>query len=79
MAIALPDNPTPEQFKKAEPILLKSIIESVYTDGIDDINYRMVKPGHYEGEFKDEDRRFKFVLQDDSINYKPINPDAIAD
>lgn len=78
--IKLPDNPTPEQFKKAEPVLLKAIIEETYTDGIDQIvNYRMVKPGKYQGEFRDGKKRFSFDIDTDkgNIGYKPINPEEI--
>lgn len=78
--IELPDNPTPEQFKKAEPLLLKAIIEEYYTDGVDRlVEYRMVKPGRYQGEFVDGKKRFSFDVNSggNSIDYKPINPEAI--
>ena len=77
--IKLPDNPTPEQFKKAEPLVIKQIIESVYTDGIDQlVNYRQVKPGKYTGEFRDGEKRFSFDFEEGKgITYGSINPEAI--
>lgn len=77
--LKLPDNPTPAQFKKAEPLIVKAIIEETYTDGIDQlVNYRMVKPGKYTGEFRDGKKRFAFDFESGKgISYKPINPEEI--
>lgn len=76
--IKLPENPTPEQFEKAEPLLVKAIIEETYTDGIDSVNFRRVKPGQYTGEFRDDKKRFRFDFEaSKGISYKPINPEEI--
>ena len=76
--IKLPDNPTPEQFAQAEPLLVKAIIEETYTDGIDDVDFRRVKPGKYTGEFRDGKKRFMFDFEaGKGISYKPINPEEI--
>lgn len=87
----LPETTTPEQFKKAEPILLTSILESdeAYSEGIMPLtpqDYRTVKPGHYEGQFCDKRRpkiRFSFVITVDDdgetkVTYSPINPELMA-
>jgi hypothetical protein len=72
--INLPDQITPEQFAKAEPLVLTLILqdpESGYGDGIvplteDDFKnkrVRRIKPGEYVGEFRDKRdprKRFSF-------------------
>ena len=78
----LPDNPTPEQFEQAEPIILQAILEEYYTDGMEPINkrdYRRIAPGRYQGEFRDEGRRFSFNVDVDAevVSYRPINPEEI--
>lgn len=78
--IKLPENVTPEQFKQAEPLVIRGIIEEFYTDGIDElVDYRMVKPGSYTGEFRDGKKRFRFEFDADKerITYDPINPEEI--
>ena len=76
--IKLPDNPTPEHFAQAEPLLVKAIIEETYTDGIDSVDFRRVKPGKYTGEFRDGKKRFMFDFEaGKGISYRPINPEAI--
>ena len=76
--INLPNNPTPEQFAKAEPVLVKQIIEGTYTSGVDSVDFRRVKPGKYTGEFRDGKKRFMFSFEAGSgISYKPINPEEI--
>jgi|GEM_PF-4285646 len=85
MAVKLPKTVTPEQFKRAEPIVLQAIIEEYYTDGIRNLrtrDYRAIAPGRYTGEFRDKDdpkRRFTFELDGKSIKYKPVDPNAIKD
>ncbi len=79
-ALKLPENPTPEQFKKAEPLILKRILKEYYTDGnIRVVDYRRVSPGKYTGEFKDGKKRFSFTIDNprDNVNYKAINPNEI--
>lgn len=74
--INLPDKVTPEQFAKAEPLVLTLILQdedSGFREGIiplteDDFKQnrvRSVKPGEYVGEFrskKDPKKRFSFKL-----------------
>lgn len=74
----LPQNPTPEQFKSAEPLIVKEIIEQTYTSGVDSVDFRRVKPGKYTGEFRDGKKRFKFNFEaGKGIDYQPINPEDI--
>lgn len=75
-AIALSDDITPEEFAKAEPLVLKMILQdpqSGYRYGIVPLTeadfkanrVRRVKPGEYVGEFrdkKDPKKRFAFHL-----------------
>lgn len=73
----LPTDITPEQFDKAEPIVLAGLIEEFYTSGIAPLrpqDYRRVKPGEYQGEFRGKDGRSRFTFEIDSkgIFYKPI-------
>lgn len=74
--VALPDKITPEQFAKAEPLVLTLILQdpdSGYGDSVqplteDDFKskrVRRVKPGEYVGEFRDKldpRKRFSFKL-----------------
>lgn len=76
--IKLPDNVTPEQFAKAEPLLLTLILhdpenpDSGYGNPIVPLTeqdfqtkrVRAVKPGEYVGEFRDkEDPRRRFSFK----------------
>lgn len=81
MAIKLPENPTKEQFQKAEPLVLREIIKEYYTEGNVRVrDYRRVSPGKYTGEFVDGQKRFSFNIDSsrNNISYKPINRDAIS-
>ena len=66
--ITLPDNPTPEQLQRAEPILVRMILqdpETGYSDGIQPLKavesdpgqneYVVTGPGTYQGFFTDID------------------------
>lgn len=81
-SLNLPDTPTPEEFEQAEPIILQAILEEYYTDGMEPIakrDYRRIAPGRYQGEFRDEGRRFSFNIDVDAdiVSYRPINPEEI--
>lgn len=80
MAIKLPDNLTAEQFARLEPKLIEAILEQYYIDGITQIsNYRLIRPGSYQGEFRDGKKRFSFNINGDrdTVTYKPINKEEI--
>ena len=85
--ITLPDNPTPEQLKRAEPLLVKMILEDserAYSDGIQPLTrvesdpktgeFVRTAPGEYEGIFVDIDGSpsFKFKIVDGESVYSPI-------
>lgn len=84
--LKLPDNPTPEQFEKLKKPLVKSIIESIYTDGVDDLTVQM--PGDdgalATGKFLDKrigqaNRVFTYKLSEDDgefiLDYQPLTGD----
>lgn len=91
MALNLPPNPTPEQFDKAEPLLVQNILEQYYRDGIKPLKrvdanpkageFMRVAPGQYKGIFIDRDGQMQFAFEfnnaTDDINYSPLNPEAI--
>ena len=74
----LPTDITPEQFEQAEPLVLQGLIEEYYTSGIAPLrpkqDYRRIKPGEYQGEFRSRDGRSRFTFQVDSkgIFYRPL-------
>ncbi len=88
-ALNLPENPTPEQYEQAEPIIVQAIIEQYYRDGIQPLTrvegnpqqnqYQRVAPGEFKGVFSSADGRTQFAFEIDSsdINYSPLNPETI--
>lgn len=73
----LPTDITPEQFEKAEPLIVAALLEEYYTAGIAPLrpqDFRRVKPGQYTGEFRSQDgrSRFTFEIGAKDIFYKPI-------
>lgn len=79
--IKLPDNPTPTQFKKAEPILLKSIIETFFIEGVKPLKegeYNADATGSYKGSFRSKltNKQFKFELNNKgntpTLKYEPV-------
>ena len=56
--VKLPDNPTSEQFQKIRPVLIKRILEEIYTSGIFDltVNDKTEKNVIASGIFAGDDR-----------------------
>lgn len=87
--MTLPENPTAEQFNKAEPIIVQAIIEEYYRDGITPLTrvegdpntneFQRTAPGEYKGVFSSADGKtqFAFEINKSDINYSPLNPETI--
>lgn len=88
MAIKLPDNPTPEQFEQAEPVLVRGILEESYgrikplkrVDGEPKANeFQRIAPGEYKGIFMPPQgaTQFAFEIGNSGVSYLPLNPETI--
>jgi hypothetical protein len=87
--LKLPENPTPEQFEKAEPLVVQAILEEYFgkikplkrAEGSDpgDGEFVRVRPGQYKGIFLPPKgaTRFAFEIGDKDVVYMPLNPETL--